>query len=197
MALPTKTELKAVLRIQSTAEDTLLDALIARAQALCEAYLRRPITAIERTFVLEEPKETATKTIRRLYLPVYPVAAEASAVAALTLTDDDGDELLEDTDFRLDLALGRISAIGGVVFDTWPYTIVATVGLSAAEDYSTVVEPAVSMAILDLAADLYQRRNAAATSETDGGGVATSYDGSGLPRRVRDTLAPFVLRAPA
>ena len=91
---------------------------------------------------------------------------------------------------QLDTSIPSITALPDVAFDTWPYTIVATVGLSVRSDYALVVEPAVFQAILDIGADLYQRRSPAATSETTGGGVSSSYVG-GMPQRAADLLAPF------
>jgi hypothetical protein len=119
------------------------------------------------------------------------VAAGDSSIDALELTDDDGDVLVEDSDYRIDLRTGRITGINRG-FATWPYSITATVGLSAHPDYELRIEPVINAAILDLAADLYQRRSPAATSESTGGGVSTSY-AVGMPQRVKDMLAPFVM----
>jgi hypothetical protein len=191
MTLVAKAELKEYLRIQGTAEDTLLDALIARAIGMVEAFVRRPIEAEERTFVMGRPSEYATAAIRAIHVPIYPVAVADSSISGLTLTDDEGDTLVEDSDYRLDVRTGRITGINGA-FATWPYTIVATVGLSAHPNYTDRIEPVMNVAIIDIAADLYQRRSPAATSESTGGGVSSSYVG-GIPERVKDMLRPFVM----
>jgi hypothetical protein len=47
-------------------------------------------------------------------------------------------------------------------------------------------------AVLDWMADRYQNRNPAATNEATGGGVSASYT-TGLPQRLIDLLAPWVL----
>jgi uncharacterized phiE125 gp8 family phage protein len=189
MALPTITELKALLRIQTTAEDTLLTALLARATALVEGHIGRPITAVSRTFVDEAETQVAYGTVRRLVIPVTPVDT-----ATVAITDADGTTLSSTTDYRIpDAWSGMVHARPGIVFATRPYTITATVGLSAATDYATRIEPAIAMAILDVAADAWHRRNPAAQAEGTGGGVYTQFAQVGLPPRVKDTLAPFTM----
>lgn len=191
MALPDLADLKRYVRKQTTDEDTLLAAILAQAKAMAAAFVRRPIIAEERTFVMVRPSDSPYRSIGTVHLPVYPIADESSDVSAIVITDDEGDELVVDTDYRVDLRTGRISGIDSA-FTVWPYTIVATVGLSAHPDYEDLIEPVISAAILDIAADLYQRRNPAATNESTGGGVSTSYAG-GIPERVKDMLRPFVM----
>lgn len=184
MSLITVQDVKDYCRIQHTAEDTMLASWLAQAIARLEGYVRRPITAEERTFTLEQPSDANTRAIRMLFVPVYPV----SDAPALTLTGVDAVELVEGTDYRLDRRTGQITALASVTFAQWPYTIVATVGLSARDDYATRIEPMLNDMILDIVADKYLRRNAAATNETEGG-VSVSYDAaSGLPKRVCETL---------
>lgn len=197
MALATVTECKLYLKIQGSGEDTLLTGLLASAIVSVEAYLRRPILAEERTFILDRPATAAYRTVHQLFLPIYPVAVLDSSASTedLVIVDDDGTTLAEDTDYRLDVRTGILTALSeGATygtFTTFPYTVTAYVGLSADPAYEDRIEPAVNAAIIDLVADRYQRRSPAATNETTGGGVSSSYDGSGLPRRVTDLLAPF------
>ena len=193
MALPDRDQLKLYLRIQSDAEDTLLDALLASAIAQVRAFVRRPLVAEARTFVLTKPWDALYRTVTTLHLPIYPVAAEDSNTSAAEITDNDGTVLVEATDYTIDLRTGLIAGLTSSAlfpFGVWPYSITATVGLSALPEYDAEIEPVLSQAILDVAADLYQRRSPAATSETTGGGVSTSYSG-GLPARVADLLTPF------
>lgn len=194
MALATRTECKAYLRIQGTAEDSVIDLLLAGALASVEAYLRRPIEAIEREFILDRPATSAYRTDHKLFLPVYPVALGDSSIDAIAILNGDGDALVEDTDFRLDPRTGIVTALSDGVpfgaFATFPYTVTATVGLSADPDYDIKIEPAINAAIIDLVADRYQRRSPAATSESDNG-VSSSYTGGAIPARVRDMLDPF------
>ena len=49
MALPTLNDLKSYLRVETTAEDSLMQALLARAQAMVENWTDTPITAVSQT----------------------------------------------------------------------------------------------------------------------------------------------------
>lgn len=191
MALPTVADCKNYLRIEHTAEDVMLAGWLAQAIALVEAELGRPIEYLNHTFVLECDPSKVSST--RLFVPMYPIAvADSSAgTADLTLTDTDGTVLVEDTDYRLDIRTGWITAID-TTFANYPYTIVADVGLEALPEYATRIEPALSAAILDVVADRYQRRDPAAVQESAGGGVTTMYGAQvGLPQRVKDAVAPW------
>lgn len=189
MALPTTTDLKSYLRIQTSAEDTLLTLLLTNAQAMVEAHMGRPITAIARTFVDEAKTMTAYGVVTKLLVPVTPVDW-----STLVVTDDDGTVLVEDEDYRVgDMWTGEIHAETGMSFSVRPYTIDAEVGLSVDPEYSTRIEPVLSLAILDIASDLWHRRNPNAATESTGGGVSATYVGTGIPQRVRDALAPWTL----
>lgn len=187
MALPTITELKLYLRIQTTAEDTLLTLLMTQAEAMVQAHIGRPITAIARTFVEEARTITAYGVVTKLLVPVTPVDW-----STLVVTDVDLTALVEDEDYRLgDIWTGEIHAMPGVSFGNGPYTLDAEVGLSVDPEYATRIEPAIGAAILDVAADLWHRRNPGATTESTGGGVSTTYTSDGLPARTAAMLAPF------
>lgn len=187
MALPTVTDVKRYLRIEHTAEDSMLTRELAAALAMVETYIRRPVVAEARTFVLPQPTQRAYRDVGSFFLPVYPVAA----TPLITLTDDDGTLLTHATDYRVELETGQIIGLVSA-FALWPYTVVATVGLSARADYATRVEPAIGAAILDIVSDRWHRRSPAATNESTGGGVSTSY-ANGLPERVKAILQPFVM----
>lgn len=195
MALASVSDCKLYLRIQGSAEDTLLAGILASAIASCEAYLRRPIEAEERTFIIDRPSTSAYRTDHQLFLPIYPVALADSEIDAIGIVDGDGDTIVEDVDFRLDPRTGIILALSDGEafghFSTFPYVVTATVGLSADPSYADRIEPAINAAIIDLVADRWHRRSPAATNESTGGGVSSSYDGSGLPNRVKEMLEPF------
>lgn len=188
MALPTVQDCKDYLKIEHTAEDTMLTGMLAQVEALIEAEIGRPITILNRTFVLECQPSRFSRT--KMIVPIYPVAVEDSSAgtADLTLTDADGTVLVEDTDYRLDTRTGVLTAIDSC-FTNYPYTIVADVGLAAFAEYDDRIEPVISAWILDLVAERYQYRNPSASSETTGGGVQTSYMDTGLPPRVKQGLA--------
>lgn len=188
MALPTNADLKLVLRIQTTGEDTFLTALVARAQAACEAFLDRPITAASSTWTDWVDSGRYPAVVDRLVIPVRPFTP-----AGLSITDADGVTLSSTTDYYVPTSGwdAVVRARPGVRFTNGPYTLTASAGLSTDARYSTLIEPAIAAAILDTAADLYRRRLAAAAQESSGGGVAVAYVDTGLTERAKELLAPW------
>jgi hypothetical protein len=187
MAALTVANCKDYLKIEHTAEDTPLIAWLASSSAAVQAELGVPIYLEEREFVLEQP--IGACSVRKLFVPLYPIAPASSSVAELEIVDGSGNTLVEDTHYRVNLRTGVVTAISGS-FASFPYTITCSVGLEALDEFDTSVEPVVNAAILDTLADRYQRRSPAATTEATGGSVSQSYSG-GLPHRVIDLLAPF------
>lgn len=179
MALPAANDLKTYLRILTTAEDTLLASLMTRAQAQVEGFLQRPIiaAAVTDTICLEEAGTT-------LILPRWPVETDT-----VTLTDPDGDAVA-DTDYTVALN-GVITAADDVTFALGEWTAAYTQGWSAHPRYDDLYEPLIGAAILDMAADLYERRNPAIAQDASGGGVSRTWKG-GVAERIRDTLRPML-----
>jgi hypothetical protein len=170
MALPTLPELKSYLRIESNEEDALCTLLVSRAVAMLELWMDVPITARSRTaFAGVEGQHAA----RSLIFPGRPIGS-------VTLVDVDG-ALVDPTTYTVDGASGIIYGKLGTVFVRGPYQVTAFCGLSLRSDYAAL-EPVVSQMILDVAADLYQRRTPAASNET-GAGTSISWDVS------RETVA--------
>lgn len=195
MALTTVQDVKDYLKIEHTAEDAMLATWLAQCLAAVEAFIRRPITAELRTFVIDaDPFRISS----RFFVPIYPIAAADSSVgtADLVITDVDSVDLIEDTDYRLDRRTGEVLALSlgsvGAYFVGYPFTLTAYVGLSADPNYATRIEPVLNAAITDLMADRYQRRNPGATSETDNG-ISSSFGPEGIPPRIRALLSPFVM----
>jgi hypothetical protein len=185
MSLPGPLELKALLRVDTDAEDVLLADLVEQATAAVQALLDRPITAASQTFYDVDAREGA-QTLR---VPTTPCVRSGAGMPVVT--DVDGTAI---TGFRVNPRTGvlTVTADSTADFGNGPFTIVATVGLSARSDYATAVEPVLARAILDLASDWYQRRNAGATMEGEGGGVLTQYaQNLGIPPRIKDTVALF------
>lgn len=181
MALPTRNDAKSFLRIDTTAEDTLLDQLLARALALCERALGYPMTAASLTHVDYDELRPDV-----LELPGPFATGEDSAPV---VTDPDDEEVDAD-DYYLDPRRRLIRAKTGCLFASRPYTIVASVGLSAHPDYAARLEAIASVAILDAVAHLYFHRDPSTTAETDEGGSSRSVEADQiLPRRVLNTLA--------
>jgi len=194
MALPVLQNCKDYLKIEHDAEDDLIDRELVGAFADVQAYVRVPLLAEERTVYLERQSDSLYRSTTKLHLPFYPIAADSSATPALEITDNNGDVLVEGTDYRLDLRTGVIYGLGPssfVPFAVWPYVVTCFVGLDARSGYATAVEPILFSAILDVVADRIQKRNPTASSETTGGGVSTSYGEFGLPTSVCRRLDPF------
>ncbi len=183
MALPTRDELKALLRIQHDAEDTLLESLLLSAEAMVEAYLHRPIASTECRAV-----DCLSSWGTNLMVPVTPTGPLTS------VTHDDG-TVLDVAELQVEMATGLIRRPRYAPFHSGTYTIVYQAGLSQLPNYGTRIEPVIRQAILDVAVDLYTRRHAATASESDGGLSASFENGdrmdAGMPGRTALTLAPF------
>lgn len=179
MTLPVTADLKSYLRLETTDEDTLCDALLARAQAAVETYIGRPLVAVPDLVTVDEAvTQELYGRVTTLQTDLWPINAASVAVG-----DVDG-VAVDPTTYRVVAARGQIVGLPGVSFVHGPYTITYTAGLSTDPFYATRIEPLASAAILDTAADLFQRRNPAATQEASGGGVSTSYAVTQLPERV-------------
>jgi hypothetical protein len=170
MALPIQQDLKTYLRIENNVENQLLDALLARAVAMLELWMDVPITARSRTTLEHVGGESPA---RALVFPGRPIGS-------VTVLDGDG-ALVDATTYLVDASAGMIYGINGTTFPYGPYTITASCGLSLRSDYAQL-EPVISQMILDVAADLYQRRTPGAASET-GAGTSITWDVS------RETVA--------
>lgn len=170
MALPTQQDLKTYLRIENNVENQLLDALLARSVAMLELWMDVPITARSRTTLEHIGGQSPA---RALVFPGRPIGLVTVLNASGTLVDA--------TTYLVDASAGMIYGINGTIFPEGPYTITATCGLSLRSDYAQL-EPVLAEMILDVAADLYQRRTPSASSET-GAGTSISWDVS------RETVA--------
>lgn len=168
MALPTYVDLKSYLRIETTEEDALLTVLLTRATAMLETWIDVPIVARSRTVI---DRAEGLNPARSLIFPGRPIAS-------VTVVDGNGALV---TDYTVDAASGLIYATNGYRFVEGPYQLTAFCGLSLRSDYA-MLEPLISGMIIDLAADLYQRRTPGASSET-GAGTSISWDAS------RETVA--------
>jgi hypothetical protein len=190
MSLPSLQELKDRLRIENDAEDDDLEVMRDSALAVIEERVGRPLEVTERTWVLESPSSNwdGVTPVYRFFLPLYPVLHEEDDLVTITDADD-----AAVTDFRVNAATGLIVATESTVFDNWPYTVTAPVGLELLPDYSTRVEPKLSQAFLDLCADWYQRRNPGALAEGAGGGVITQWQTLGVPERICKQLDAYRL----
>ena len=174
MALPTTADLKSYLRIEHTAEDTLLAALLVRAQVMLQQWVDTPIAASERTAydppANPRPGNPYTPVLTQLVFPWRPIGP------TVTVVDADGNTVDAGT-YRVDQRAGMLIALRGTQFTNPPYAITAEVGLVYWDDYATLIEPLIGQVILDLAADLYTRRTPMAVSE-NAAGTSVSWDAS-------------------
>ena len=184
MALPTVSNLKDYLRIETTAEDTLLQALLDRAKAQLEVWIDTPITATNVTAV-DRADVITPQVATSLIFPQRPIAS------SITVVDSEG-TTVPATEYTVNKASGVIYANEGYSFPYGPYTITATCGLSLRGDYARI-EPMLAQCIIDLAADLYQKRTPNASSES-AAGTSISWDVSReTAARVLKTMRAFKL----
>lgn len=186
MALPDAAALKRVLKIEHTAEDTLVGELLARAIGLVQGGrggLGCAITAAEQTITDDAEGNLGRKVgVRSLLVPKTPFDVET-----LEITDAD-DVALDNEDLSISALTGIIRYRDGSRFVNGPYEITCDVGLSAHPRYSEF-EPIVSAAIVDVVVDLYKRRNPSQQTEVAGGGNSSTFSIlDGLPKRIVDSL---------
>jgi len=185
--LPVLADLKAFVRAaDSGTEDALLEQLLDRALGAAQSFLSEPITAIPQTFLIfgtGEPRRT-------IVLPV----ADIDLTQPVTVTGRSG-TTVPSTQYAVIADMGIVARTDCLLFCDWPYTVSLTWGLSARPDFTVAAAPVVGQAILDIAADLFQRRNPVASVESAGGGVSAQYfvklGASGLPARAEAALQPF------
>lgn len=190
MALLTVPQIKDFLRIEHTAEDTRLALWLTMAKGQVEAELGRPITAVASSWTDDGVTNRAYGTVNRLLVPSQ---FRPFTVGGLVITDGDAATLVAATDYLAPTTgwEGFVLPVAGLTFGNGPYTLSASVGLSTAANYSTVIEPTINAALLDLVSDRWHRRNPNATQESTGGGVSTSYATEPIPARVRQLLSPW------
>ena len=184
MALPTVSNLKDYLRIETTAEDTLLQALLDRAKAQLEVWIDTPITAASVTAV-DRADVISGQVATSLIFPQRPIAS------SITVVDSEGTTVAA-AEYTVNTASGVIYANDGYSFPYGPYTITASTGLSLRGDYARI-EPMLSQCIIDLAADLYQKRTPNAASESAAGTSITWDVSRDTAARVLKTLRAFKL----
>lgn len=182
MALPTTADLKSYLRIESNAENALLAALLVRAQAMLEGWIDCPITA---------EAQTAVDRAESLDEPVYSLVFPRRPIGSVSITDAEG-TTVPAAGYTVTATSGMIYAKPGYSFNDGPYTITAQVGLSLRADYARI-EPLLAEIILDLAADLYQRRTPGAATERAGDTTVTWDASRETVARVMKSLRLFRL----
>lgn len=183
MALPTLQDAKDYLRIVTSDEDSSLTSLLARCKATIETRIGYPMTAYSITYT-EYTNYYGYPGYRysgnEIQLP-GPYALSPAPV----ITDGNG-VAIDTTTYLLDNRSGKIrSKWGGRIFVSGPYTITATVGLSAHPDYAVRLEAVASSAILDFVAHLYENRNPMIADEQ---GAGVGADSPAIPPRILGDL---------
>jgi uncharacterized phiE125 gp8 family phage protein len=184
MALPTVAEVKNYLRIQTSAQDSVITDLLASGKSWAESLIGRRITATSEVMsTLWAGRDCFRQSV--IYLPFYPVNA-----AGLVLTDADGETVPAD-DYTVDGDAGKLTATEDSWFSNAPYEATAEVGLSAGSGYSGK-EPGLRALIIGLTAILYHQSNPNASSDSAGGGVSVSYQSSwSLPPHLNTIVMSF------
>lgn len=179
MALPTLTEAKAYLRLDTDVEDDLLTAALATAQALIEEATKVSIQGETRTFEGRMPGPGYRgEALERLTIPSWPCNTTA------TITDVDAVEVDAST-YTVDPRTGWVNIAQDEAFDNKPYTVVVAVGMPYHPNYTTVLEPLLRQGILDLTADIYKRRVSSVDYEQSGGQVSVTYTSDEMAKRTR------------
>jgi hypothetical protein len=196
----TTADAKAYLKVQGSAEDTLIGQLVTRATAMVRSALGRPLALADRSFTERAESRRLYHAVTAILIPpqYLPCTREdGSDLTAPVITDADGLVLSATEDYYPgEIWDATILARPGITFTNGPYSVEVQCGLEADPDYADVIEPAIDSAIMDTIADLYQRRSPNASSESTGGGVSTSYHQSGIPMRAWQMIESWaVIRA--
>jgi hypothetical protein len=161
--IPSVADLRAYCRIEHASENALLEQLIARAVGMLEGMTDVPLVSAARTWQDDPTAPTtnagpkpATRYARNLWLP-------HRAVTVTAITDKDG-VTVDPSGYVAVSLTGLIARADGGYWSDGPYTIAYTTGVDQLPAAASLA-PAVTAAVIDLAADLYQRRTPGAISE--------------------------------
>ena len=182
MSLPDDIEIKSYLRISTDVEDDLIFSLNLSARAWVTSYLGVPLESEPRTFKGRYPREGIRReAATQLVIPVVPCSTTA------TITDFDDVEV-DSTTYTIDERTGFVDTVPFEVFDSAPYQIVVNVGWQHHPSYDDNIDPILRQAILDLASDMWNRRNPGAEYEQSGGQVSITYTRADMPLRTKSLL---------
>ena len=185
--IATVQQVKDYLRIETSAEDSLLSYLLTRAQAEIEAQCGRSLTTEEIVWYDDATTfRIGTGAVSNLLLG-YPM------VDATTVVVKDKDGVTIDAanyTVRKDRGLICASNVGTIatvyVFDNGPYTIACTAGYGTEANYATRWVPMIQTLLIDWVGYLYWQRTSGAMHEGSAG-VSVDYaiDAAwGIPARL-------------
>jgi hypothetical protein len=182
MPLPSEDDIKAYLRVETDIEDDQIFAAKESAEATILQFLQVPLDSEERTFRGRYPRRGYRREpAERLVIPVVPCSTTA------VITDVDG-ATVDASTYTIDPRFGWVDIDQFETWDKPPYQIVVSVGWEHDEDFNTAVSPLLWQVVLDLAADIYRRRNTGAIFEQSGGQVSITYTEDEIPPRPRANL---------
>lgn len=188
MALPTTEDAKKYLRVEHADEDIIVAQLLARSKATVETFVGYPLIAVAQTYVdYNGMYPSGAQWFGGYYGDLFELPGPYALSPAPVVTDANG-VVIDATTYYLDNRAGKIRAKAGGYFGMRPYTVVATIGLSAHPDYLSRLEPIAALAVLDLVAHLYQNRNPAVVSESDEAGGSVGLSPDAIPPRIRQDL---------
>lgn len=186
MAIAGTQDVKDYFRIETTAEDTLIATLVARAKAEIEGLVGKPLTEEDIDWRDDMMTHRLGETPTSIILKYTPIKT-----SDLVVRDVDGN-VVPVADYRIRQDLGLIQGLDGVLFPSGPYRITGKGGLQHATQAARV-EHMINATIIDLVGFYLQQRTPGASSE-NAANTGTSfvygidYGGmdaqTGLPKRV-------------
>jgi hypothetical protein len=181
--LVTIDEFKRYARIETTAEDALIMALLEEVVGLIESYIGKSVTTAPGEFIDDgENFSFNARGGRSLILPFSQIDPTSIVVV------NGAGETLDPSGYTVYLGLRQIR---GAFNCGGPYVITCTQGYGTLPDYATVWLPRINSLIKDYALFLYQQRTPGASHE-GAAGTSVDYgamdDDTGLPQRVRAGL---------
>jgi hypothetical protein len=184
--------------LTSTAEDTTITTLIARADALLAAWCGFPPATAGGSPTLEAATYTdyldgPALDERTLLLPVRP------ATSVTTIHDDKGgdwaygsDDLVASTDYTLDGRAGRVHLHTNSVHGAWSRRPRALKVVYVA-GFDTGAHKLIAEAISIMVAHWWSQRNTQGKIATTQGGQSVTTRAETIPDRVREIMSPMRL----
>lgn len=175
--IATRQNLKDYGRIETTAEDALLDELLAEAIGTIESKIGKSLTIESASWYDDAISMRILEGASALQLRYAPVDA-----ATVVVTDNDGQIVSADLyTVRNDRA--QVVARGDFRFDNGPYLITCQAGFETSPSYSMRELPSIKALVLKYALFLYQQRTPGASMER-AAGTSVDYEideETGLP----------------
>jgi hypothetical protein len=190
VALATADDCKDYLRVETTAEDDLFTSMRARVIGSIEQELGYPLTAAALTHTDYNEKDNYGQ------MPVLTLPGPFKTTSPAPVVTDVNGSTVDSATYDLDARGMKIRAKSGVSFSARPYSILATIGLSAHPDYATRLEAIANQAIVDFVAHLWRNRLVGVSSIAEEGGSAQTFEGDGRPPLIPDRVMESIDKLP-